>query len=120
MKSQTVFFLSTLIFLFTGICLSAQDSAAPNLELTEADSEEFIQQDITVLTIQTDVPKARIYLNGQYKGISPLCIKSLVPGFYKLTLKKDGFEDTDTMIQAELNKIKAFEFNLKPINPLNP
>ncbi len=120
MKGRTLFLLTALFFLFSGTVILAQNSVTANPELTEPDSEEFIQQDITVITLKTDVPKARIYLNGEYKGISPLCIKSLVPGFYRLTIKKDNYEDTDTMIQAETNKNKTFEFNLKSVNPSNP
>ena len=46
---------------------------------------------IATMTVDTDVPKVEIYLDGTYKGHSPLVIKDIPPGIRQLTLKKDGF-----------------------------
>jgi hypothetical protein len=44
-----------------------------------------------MMTVNTDVPKVEIYLDGTYKGHSPLDFKDIPPGIRQLTLKKDGF-----------------------------
>ncbi len=47
------------------------------------------------LTIRTDPPGAMVYLNDQLKGTSPVTYDFLWYGWYRLTLRKDGFERFD-------------------------
>ena len=47
------------------------------------------------LTIRTDPPGAMVYVNDQLKGESPMTYDFLWYGWYRLTLRKDGFERLD-------------------------
>ena len=50
-----------------------------SVEETDSFSAEF--------ALRTDVPKANVYINGNYQGRSPLRIKEMVPGYYKLKVE---------------------------------
>ena len=47
------------------------------------------------LTIRTNPPGARVYVNDQLKGESPVTYDFLWYGWYRLTMRKDGFERLD-------------------------
>ena len=47
------------------------------------------------LTIRTDPPGAMVYVNDQLKGTSPVTYDFLWYGWYRLTLRKEGFERVD-------------------------
>ena len=44
------------------------------------------------LTIRTDPPGALVYLNDQYKGVSPVTYDFLWYGGYRVMLRKEGYE----------------------------
>lgn len=104
------FFL--LIFSLGKIFSQEQQEEQPFSFLTEANLEQIISDESAALTIRTDIPRAEIFINGIYKGLSPLCIKSLLPGFYKITIKKQGYEEIKKIVRAENGKDRTFEFNL--------
>ena len=47
------------------------------------------------LTIRTEPPGAKVYVNDELKGDSPLTYDFTWYGWYRLTLRKDGFERLD-------------------------
>ncbi len=47
------------------------------------------------LTVITEPPGARIYINDELKGESPVSYDFTWYGWYRLTLRKDGFERMD-------------------------
>jgi hypothetical protein len=47
------------------------------------------------LTIRTNPPGARVYVNDQLKGESPVTYDFVWYGWYRLTIRKDGFERLD-------------------------
>lgn len=50
-----------------------------------------VSDDKTALIIESDLPKAEVYLNGVYQGKTKLTIKNLVAGDYFIQIKKDDF-----------------------------
>lgn len=52
-------------------------------------------------TVKTSVPKAALYVNGEYHGLTPLKASGLVPGRYFIQVKKKGFKDVDILIQVK-------------------
>ena len=61
---------------------------------------------IATMTVDTDVPKVEIYLDGTYKGHSPLVLKDIPPGIRQLTLKKDGFLSCRYTIECQPGETK--------------
>jgi len=71
------------------------------------------------LTVQTK-PGARVYLNGEEKGIAPpdgsLTLSNLPPGEYRLRALLDGYEPFEKPLSLALNNARAVEtVNLTPI-----
>lgn len=59
------------------------------------------------LTVFTIPPKARIYINNQYEGESPVSRKDLAPGSYRIRAELSGFESTARTIElARASNIK--------------
>ncbi len=72
--------------------LAAGQSAELTAEL------ESIPSSLTVYSRPTN---ARIYINNQYEGDSPVTLKDLKPGPYRLRAELDGFEPTARTINLE-------------------
>jgi len=62
------------------------------------------------LVIETDPIEAYVYIDGEYKGTSPLILTELLGGNYEITIKKEGYTDmVDTInIHPEMDDKKEF------------
>lgn len=68
--------------------------------------------------IKTNAKNVKVYLNGVYKGLTPISITGLEPGVYRLRLEKEGFLSTEKYISVskgvsysyyyEMSEIKGF------------
>lgn len=106
------FCLPLLLFTFS---FSLQSQIIPFSEekLVEADSKSAIQDNQTAVTIKTNYRKAAIYLNGTYKGLTPLAITKLTPGTYFLRIDKNNFLPVECYIEVENGIASSFYFNLE-------
>ncbi|MEA3313781.1 MAG: PEGA domain-containing protein [Caldisericota bacterium] len=83
----------------------------------EIDVEEYkiLQIDAELLAqycaidIVSDPEGAKVYLNNEEQGITPIKIKNIDPGKYKLSIKKDGY----TPYEEEIETIKGETTNRK-------
>lgn len=64
------------------------------------------------LSILTTPPEVQIYLNNELKGISPLIIKDLNIGEYRLRLDKQGFRPYEQMINITLGKSTSVDVSM--------
>ncbi|MCL2179968.1 MAG: PEGA domain-containing protein [Treponema sp.] len=62
---------------------------APNI-ITE---DNFIQAEGRGLTIQSDPPGVRVFINGIERGITPVGFENMGAGEYQIRLVKDGYND---------------------------
>ncbi len=70
------------------------------------------------LTIETDIQKAEVYLDGIYRGLTPLSLEDVAPGIRRLELRKEGYylkswsikveKGQDTKVYAELVRITGY------------
>lgn len=83
----------------------------PNLE-----AEETADLDISRIRVifKTNVKACRIYLNGNFQGVSKLTLNNLIEGFYLLRVEKDGYKSQENFIYAERGKEKSFYIELEP------
>jgi hypothetical protein len=51
------------------------------------------------LEIVTDPDRAEIWIDGDFKGLTPLIVTDLVQGWHQLLLRKSGYHDVSTWIQ---------------------
>jgi hypothetical protein len=65
------------------------------------------------LSINVDPGGAKVYINGDYKGISPLDI-NLKEGKYKLTISMENFKDYNSEVTVLSGKTKTITFSLLP------
>jgi len=66
------------------------------------------------LEISSSPSGAKIYVNGEYKGVTPLTL-SLMPGTYEVRITKDGYEDYTGMIGVKTGKTRSISVTLKPV-----
>lgn len=73
-------------------------------------AQSFTQVNVTITANVT----AQVFLNGQYKGNTPLTIKLQV-GRYSLKLVAQGYQTLETSIEVKQTGSNTFNFNLVPI-----
>lgn len=61
---------------------------------------EEISAGTTAATFKTSKPKAALYINGNYHGLTPLKAAGLLPGSYGVQIKKEGFKTVTIAIQV--------------------
>lgn len=73
----------------------------------------------TEITIRSNVSDAKVYINGNYKGTTPLSIVGLVPGKYKVRLKKSGYESAKAFVNVTESTSSTFYISMhKPFGLL--
>ena len=98
-KKLTVFFLAA-----SAVCtLYAQQE----LSLLQPEKTTDILQKETEFIIRTDKKNARIYINGNFMGLSPLTITELIPGEYRLSIQKESRTKT---FQIEVKRFIRQEY----------
>lgn len=61
---------------------------------------------VSPMTVDTDVPKTEVYLDGIYEGLTPVRLASVAPGIRQLTLKKDGYYTGQYTIEIRAGETK--------------
>ncbi len=68
-----------------------------------------------ILKISTNPEDAMVFINGKYKGQSPLEIGSIISGEnYEVMIKKDGYREWRKTVTAGNNKILNLQIKLEP------
>ncbi|MBT8507451.1 hypothetical protein AZH53_03285 [Methanomicrobiaceae archaeon CYW5] len=66
------------------------------------------------LNIQSTPSGAEVYFNGDMKGMTPLIIPGIAPGTYKITLKKDGYQDWVANIEIDADEKETISASMYP------
>ncbi len=66
------------------------------------------------LTITSEPSGASVYINGAYKGTTPLTL-SVTPGTYEVKLTKQGYKNYMTTVELSPDKSKTLSVTLSPI-----
>src|SRR5574344_830362 len=92
---------------------STQESRISNDPNFLSEKEEHLEQKKdTALTVQTNVTTANVYLNGNYRGTTPLTIKNLTPGKYKLRVEKQHYETREISINIKRGQRITYNIDL--------
>jgi eukaryotic-like serine/threonine-protein kinase len=62
----------------------------------------------------TSTPDAQVYLDGYWKGETPLTIEQIPVGSYVITLSRDGYKDLRRTVYIKKNETTRFAGELKP------
>ena len=74
----------------------------------------YIPQTLNNLQVNSTPDNARTYLNGVYKGQTPMTINNLALGTYNLTLTKQFYQDYSTSINVGAGPVVVFNAILTP------
>lgn len=108
-----------ILFIVLGFSLqSLYSQILPYSEnlVIEADSKKTLDNNQTAVVLRTDRRKAAVHLNGTYKGITPLAVTNLAPGYYFLKIEKNGFETIEKYIKVEAGISSSFYFTLEELS----
>ncbi len=64
------------------------------------------------ITIKSSPEEASVYINGDYKGVTPLKNIELPKGNYRIEVKKEGYGDWDKEVQIKAGETKVVKANL--------
>ncbi len=67
-----------------------------------------------ILRINTNIPNASIYLGNVYEGKTPLIITSLLPGTYKILIKKQNYTSWESLVSVKFKQITNLDAFLFP------
>lgn len=65
--------------------------------------------------IKTNVRSAKVFLNGVYKGLTPIRIENLEIGTYRLRVEKQGFVPLEKFISVSKDMTHSYYYELKEI-----
>ncbi len=65
------------------------------------------------LTVSTVPPEARVYLDGEYKGESPLSLTDLSVGTYTIRVERAGYAEQTRSVELESGDRSIAEFRLE-------
>ena len=101
-------------FLFLSSCVSGRDAEEGGAAFKVGSKEAGFSSDFflperfeeipsgqTSATFKTSVPKAALYVNGEYHGLTPLKATGLVPGRYAVQIKREGYKTVNITIQVK-------------------
>lgn len=91
-------------------------------------SEQFLQNDAVSITLAvivtpmygrievTSVPSGTsVFLDGNYKGTTPLTLTSISPGTYQVRLETSGYSDYSTSVMVSAGQTATVSATLTPI-----
>ncbi len=84
------------------------------LELLKPEKTNETQKKNTVI-IKTNARNAKVFLNGIYKGTTPISISNLEPGTYRLRLEKTGFLPAERYISVSKNTTFNYYYEMTEI-----
>lgn len=87
------------------------ESISPRTEL-DPYHIELITEDHSSIQINTDVKGASVYINGNYKGTTPLTISGLYTGTYDLEIRKKGYEPIYHTIRVQKGKQRVYSLKM--------
>ena len=113
-------FCGLLLFLS---CLSNEFSVMQDIlpeeessKITVTQNDLFLPESVseigeleTAVFINTEIPKANIYLNQIYQGKTPIEIKGIIPGYYTLSVEFTQFSE-QTVVKTYMIEIKSSEY----------
>ncbi|MBN2531645.1 MAG: PEGA domain-containing protein [Spirochaetales bacterium] len=90
-----------------------QSSKDEEKKITEEKKEKTKQY----ILIHSKPDKAKVYLNGQYTGDTPVTIKDKLPGKYELTVEKNGYKSYNQKIELIAGKNYSLDLLLEEEGP---
>jgi serine/threonine protein kinase len=68
-----------------------------------------------LIKVNSEPGAAEVYINGKFKGNTPLNIADIPPGEYQLTFKKDGYAINQNQVNLKSGQNRDLNVNLSPL-----
>lgn len=75
--------------------------------------EEIRQEMLNTVRVTSQPPGARVYMDDQLIGTTPMIIEDSDPGTHFFKIEKDGYQDEEITLYIEPSTINRLEVNLK-------
>lgn len=69
----------------------------------------------TRLTIDSNPGGAYVYVNNQYRGVTPVDIRDARPGNYDITINRDGYYPVRRRVRVDAGERERITENLRPV-----
>ncbi len=103
-----IFFIALFIALIVGVIAFARGY--------RIDLQKKIVSPTGILAISSSPKTAKVYINGEFKGVTDLNL-TLPPGNYKVEVQKEGYSNYSTNIALKGELVETVDPILFPINP---
>ncbi|HOT61930.1 MAG TPA: PEGA domain-containing protein [Treponemataceae bacterium] len=112
MNARGLFLFAALLTAFAGPRAARAAAVEPTVTVEEESSgltltvekKEEARAEPARLSVDADVPRVEVYLDGVYLGRTPLSVPSVEPGLRRLFLYKDGYYPKALRVRAETGK----------------
>lgn len=84
------------------------------IQLTLKVPSDYVQKEFGELTVRSIPSGASIFIDGKYINRTPFTLKNLSAGDYELSLRMEGFVDSDELVRIESNQTVTLEKMLIP------
>jgi hypothetical protein len=125
-KKMMLFSILLMIVMAISGCVTSQGNAIGkiiqvdrervNQKKEDGDStteiEEGAADGSTTLKVLTKPEEAEVYIDGVFKGETPLTIKNIEAGFWDMTLEKDGYYPHEITLEVPEGKTVIYEKEL--------
>jgi len=85
---------------------------------TKSSANSNENSELAVLYIESDPNDANVFINGEYKGITPIKLE-LKSGTYTIKIKKEGYNDVSEVVRLTPGEIKTLNIEFKKISMIN-
>jgi len=72
------------------------------------------------INIQSTPSNAEVYIDGEFKGYTPLVVRELGPNNYHISLKLTGYYDWDVSVDVGVDEQEKISANLYPAQDTSP
>lgn len=104
------------------IYIQKEEYSAETLVKIQADDMERLNLVLGLgignLKVITTPFEANVYLDGKYKGRSPLLLKDIVAGLHSIKVMKIGYDPVEKSIEIKSNNVGEIEFTLAEVTPI--
>ncbi|MDR0910920.1 MAG: PEGA domain-containing protein [Spirochaetaceae bacterium] len=111
-------FVLSFIFCITGLVLFAQNTLIPSppspFDIDEHPKIDKIKG-TTGIRVETIPNQAEVYIDGKYRGLSPITVTDIEPGRHSIEVNRDGFRRKRADVGIRLDERVSVSLKLNPI-----
>lgn len=99
----------------SGTITPMNDTITPKEKSYEPEKLIEIDKEESSILIEADVSDCEVYINGMYQGKTKIEIEGLLPGYYRLELRKKGYVPSMAMIRVRRGYNLHYKIHMEKI-----